>query len=88
MRRSRVAGRPSVWHKPILDYVESHGGARALEIREALGISKPSFYKAASVLVCQGYLYWRPGNNGNYRVLKTTKSQVMRCPTSLLKFGH
>lgn len=79
MRRNRPVGRPSVWHKPIVDFVDNHGSARALEIRQALGISKPSFYKAVAVLVCTGSLCWCRSDTGNYRLLKTTKTQ----PTSL-----
>lgn len=75
MRRSRAVGRPSVWHKPIVDFVDNHGSARALEVRQALGISKQSFYDAVAVLVCTGYLYWCRSETGNYRILKTTKTQ-------------
>lgn len=88
MQRSRPVGRPSVWHKPIVDFLDSHGSARALEIRRALGISKPSFYKAVSALVCQGYLYWQPATKGNFRFLKTRKNEFSDCLTSLLQFRH
>lgn len=77
MQRSRPVGRPSVWHKPIVDFLDSHGSARALEIRRALGISKPSFYKAVAALVCTGSLCWCRSDTGNYRLLKTTKAQLM-----------
>ena len=73
MRKSKV-GRPAVWQKPILDFVNDHGSARALEIRGALGIPKRSFYDAVSVLVCQGLLYWQPATRGNFRLLKTRKN--------------
>ena len=74
MRRNRSVGRPAVWHKPIVDFVDNHGSARALEVRDALGISKSSFYRAVSALVCQGYLYWQPATNGNFRLQKTRKN--------------
>lgn len=77
MRRSRAVGRPSVWHKPIVDFVDNHGSARALEIRQALGISTSSLYQALSVLVCSGRLSWCQSETGNYRLLKTTKSRHM-----------
>ena len=32
MRRNRPVGRPSVWHRPIVDFVDKRGSARALEI--------------------------------------------------------
>lgn len=75
MRRSRAVGRPAVWHKPIVDFVDNHGSARALEIRQALGIPKQSFYDAVSALVCTGCLCWCRSEAGNYRLLKTTKNQ-------------
>lgn len=74
MKRSRPVGRPAVWHKPILDFVNNHGSARALEVRDALGIPKRSFYDAVAVLVCQGYLCWQPTTKGNFRLLKTRKN--------------
>lgn len=77
MQRSRPVGRPSVWHKPIVDFLDSHGSARALEIRHALGIPKRSFYDAVDVLVCTGSLCWCRSERGNYRLLKTTKTQLM-----------
>lgn len=73
MRKSKV-GRPTMWQKPILDFVNDHGSARALEIRGALGIPKRSFYSAVSALVCQGYLFWQPSAKGNFRLLKTRKN--------------
>lgn len=77
MRRSRAVGRPSVWHKPIVDFVDNHGSARALEIRQALGISTSSLYQALAVLVCSGRLSWCQSETGNYRLLKTTKTNNM-----------
>ncbi len=75
MMRHRAVGRPAVWHKSILDFVDSHGSARAFEIRQALGISTSSLYQALAVLVCSGRLSWCQSETGNYRLLKTTKSQ-------------
>ena len=75
--RHRAVGRPAVWHKSILDFVDSHGSARALEIRLALGIPKRSFYDAVSVLVCTGSLRWCRSETGNYRLLKTSKTPSM-----------
>lgn len=74
MRRSRAVGRPSVWHKPIVDFVDNHGSARALEIRQALGIPKRSFYDAVASLVAANQIFWVPRKSGNYRLLKTRKS--------------
>ncbi|GEM_PF-4664373 len=74
MQRSRPVGRPSVWHKPIVDFLDSHGSARALEIRHALGIPKQSFYDAVASLVATDQLFWTPRKSGNYRLLKTRKS--------------
>lgn len=74
MRRSRAVGRPSVWHKPIVDFVDNHGSARALEIRLALGIPKQSFYDAVASLIAANQIFWVPRKSGNYRLLKTRKS--------------
>lgn len=77
MRRNRSVGRPAVWHKLIVDFVDNHGSARALEIRQALGISASSLYQALAVLVCSGRLIWCQSETGNYRLLKTTKTHHM-----------
>ena len=74
MRRNRPVGRPSVWHRPIVDFVDKHGSARALEIRQALGIPKRSFYDAVASLVADNQLFWTARKSGNYRLLKTRKS--------------
>ena len=74
MRGNRPVGRPSVWHKPIVDFVDNHGSARALEIRQALGIPKRSFYDAVASLVAANQIFWVPRKSGNYRLLKTRKS--------------
>lgn len=74
MQRSRPVGRPSVWHQPIVDFLDSHGSARALEIRRALGIPERSFYNAVASLVATDQLFWTPRKSGNFRLLKTRKS--------------
>lgn len=74
MRRNRSVGRPAFWHKPIVDFVDNHGSARALEIRLALGIPKQSFYDAVASLIAANQIFWVPRKSGNYRLLKTRKS--------------
>ena len=74
MQPSKPVGRPSVWRKPIMDFVNNQGCARALEIRRALGIPKQSFYDAVASLVAADQIYWAPRKSGNYRLLKTRKS--------------
>lgn len=69
MKNKRV-GRPSVWHKPILLYVEEHGVVRARDIRSALGVPKRSLYDALNVLVTGGALSWCKSSGVNYRFLK------------------
>lgn len=66
----RSVGRPAMWHKPILEYVEEHGEVRALEIRIELGVPKRTLYDALKVLVATGNLAWKKaGARTNYRVL-------------------
>ena len=73
--RNKQKGRPAVCQQQILDFVDRCGCARALEIRTSLGISHSSFYSAVSVLVASGLLSWIRSESGNYRLLKTTKTQ-------------
>lgn len=75
MMRSNPVGRPAVWHKPILEYVEEHGEVRALELRVELGVPKRTLYNALRALVASGVLTWHESNEkGNYRVLRRTVS--------------
>ena len=73
--RSKHIGRPAVCQEQILNYVNRCGCARALEIRMSLAMSSSSFYSAVAVLVADGLLCWTHSDVGNYRLLKTTKTQ-------------
>lgn len=73
MKNKRV-GRPSVWHKPIMSYVEEHGIVRARDIRIALGVSERSLYNALNVLVAGGALSWCEASGKNYRFIKKSRS--------------
>lgn len=71
----RSVGRPAMWHKPILEYVEEHGEVRALEIRIELGVPKQTLYDALKVLVATGDLAWKKADaHSNYRVLCRAQS--------------
>lgn len=72
--RSNPVGRPAVWHKPILEYVEEHGEVRALELRVELGVPERTLYNALSALVALGVLSWHKNERGNYRVIRKTNS--------------
>lgn len=74
MMRSNPVGRPAVWHKPILEYVEEHGEVRALELRVELGVPRQTLYDALKVLVASGVLYWHKNERGNYRVIRKATS--------------
>lgn len=86
--KHKAVGRPARWRQPILDYVQSHGAVRALEIRQTLGIPRTVFYRAVGELVCQGMLSWHESDSGNYRLLRDNKTDFLRFPTSLLQFAH
>lgn len=83
----RSVGRPAMWHKPILEYVEEHGEVRALEIRIELGVPKQTLYDALKVLVATGDLTWKKcKSRGNYRVL--CKAQSLPRLDMLLCHSH
>ena len=75
MINRRGVGRPAMWHKPILDYVEEHGEVRALEIRIELGVSERTLYKVLNRLVVSGALVWNESRGcGNYRTVSKAQS--------------
>lgn len=70
MLKSRPVGRPAIWHKSIVEYVEKRGAVRARELRLELGIPKRSLYCALNALVSVGSLVWCSQKCSNYRLIQ------------------
>ena len=86
--RRRAVGRPAVWHKSIIDYVESRGEVRALEIRRSLGIPRRSLYHAIDSLIDSGQVYWSSRKVGNYRFLKIKNKGQLTGLCFLAQLGY
>ena len=88
MMRRRAVGRPAVWHKSIIDFVESRGEVRALEIQKSLGIPRRSLYHAIDSLIDSGQMYWSSRKVGNYRFLKIKNTKQLTGLCLLAQLGY
>lgn len=88
MRRNRPVGRPSVWHRPIIDFVESRGEVRVLEIQKSLGIPRRSLYHAIDSLVVTGHVCWSDRKVKNYRFLKIKNKTQFAGLSFLVQLGY
>lgn len=88
MTRRRAVGRPAVWHKSIIDFVERRGEVRALEIQKSLGIPKQSLYHAIDSLIDSGQVYWSTRKVGNYRFLKIKNTKQLTGLCLLAQLGY
>lgn len=69
--KHKAVGRPGRLGKAVLEYVDACGcSCRVLEVRNALGISASSAYKAVNGLISRGQLLWRPSSKGNYSLIE------------------
>lgn len=88
MMERRPVGRPAIWHKSIVEYVEQRGTVRAREIRIDLGIPEGSLYGILNALVDMGSLVWSPNKCSNYRLIqkriKAQRIDVVHCYRSKL----
>lgn len=80
--KRRPVGRPAIWHKSIVEFVEKRGVVRARELRLELGIPRQSLYRALDSLVCAGSLSWHASDHGNYRLISkaTAGADIVPCP--------